>query len=407
MKAEKGVVSSLGLSGIRINNIQETESSLEVWVEKDTPVGICPACGVMSDKVNDTRYHQVIDRPMFNQVTTIQVKKQRFKCLNEDCGIKTFTEVIEGLKPKSFYTDLFRDFVYSFTSGMTYTDTKRQLKNTYGHKVGLTTIYNWSQERLKNETPLQTPQEARFIGLDEFSKGKDHDYGVVLTDLEARKIANVGDGGKTKKAAAELLKKTVKLESVAACVIDMWGPFKIAIEENLPNALVIVDKFHVIKKANEALDNVRKRIRRQSDDDNLNEQLQKYKELPRIGRERLSDRQEQRLWQILGLNPELKQSYKFKELLRDIYDQDDQNIARNQLNNWIREAFETLIPELIELAKTMKNWKEEILNYWRFRLTNAVTEGKINKIKAIRRKAYNYNNFESLRLKILEAERQA
>ena len=113
MKAEKGVVSSLGLSGIRINNIQETESSLEVWVEKDTPVGICPACGVMSDKVNDTRYHQVIDRPMFNQVTTIQVKKQRFKCLNEDCGIKTFTEVIEGLKPKSFYTDLFRDFVYS------------------------------------------------------------------------------------------------------------------------------------------------------------------------------------------------------------------------------------------------------------------------------------------------------
>lgn len=407
MKTEKYEVTTLGLSGIKIKNIQETNSSLEILVEKVTSLGICPDCGVLSDKVNDTRYHQVIDRPLFNQTMTIRVRKRRFKCLNEDCGTKTFTEVIEGLKPRSFYTHLFQDFAYSFTTGMTYADTKRQLKNTYGYKVGLTSIYTWSQERLKAETPLQTPREARFIGLDEFSKGKDHDYGVVLTNLEARKIIDVGDGGKTKKAASELLKKTVKPESVAAAVIDMWNPFKKAIEENLPNALIIIDKFHVIKKANKALDDVRKRIQRQTDEEPIKEQLKKYKELLRMGRERLSERQVERLWQILELNQELKQTYEFKELLRDIYDNDDQNVTRIQLDNWVREAFETLIPELIDLAKTLDNWREEILNYWRFRLTNAVTEGKINKIKAIKRKAYNYNNFESLRLKILEAERQA
>ena len=405
MKTEKNTVSSLGLSGIRVFNIQKTDSSLEIWVEKNTLVGICPNCGVVSDKVNDTRYYQVIDRPMFHQTMAIWVRKRRFKCLNEDCGAKTFTEVIEGLKPGSFYTDLFQDFTHSFTKGMTYTDTRRHLERTYGYKVGLTTIYTWSQKRLRAEMPPQSPRKARFIGLDEFAKGKDHDYGVVLTDLEARKIIDVGDGGKTKKAATELLHKAVQLDSVAACVIDMWKPFKTA-AAILPNALVIVDKFHLIKKANEALDGVRKRIRGQTDDKTFEEQLQRYKKLPRMGRERLSEKQEQRLWQILELSPELKQAYEFKELLRDIYEQDDLAVAQNQLGNWIKEALKTLIPELMELASTVVHWKEQILNFWRFRLTNAVTEGKINKIKVIRRKAYNYNNFESLRLKILEAECQ-
>ena len=402
---EKQDVLSLGLSGIKIVNIQKTHSSLEILIENNTPVGICPNCGVVSDKVNDTRYHYVIDRPVFHQTIRIIAKKRRFKCLNEDCDTKTFTEVIDGLKPNSFYTDLFQEFSYRFTSGMTYTDTRRHLEHAYGCKVGLTTIYTWSQKRLKAETPPQIPQKARFIGLDEFSKGKGHDYGIVLTNLEKRRIIDLGDGGKTKKAAKELLYKTVELEGVAACAIDMWRPFKAAALECLPNALVIVDKFHVVKKANEALDNVRKRIQRQTDNKDFKEQLRKYKELPRMSREHLSEKQEKRLWDILELSHELKQIYEFKELLRDIYDKDDQETAHNQLDNWIREALETLIPELIELAHTLKNWREEILNYWRFRITNAITEGKVNKIKTIKRKAYNYNNFESLRLKVLEAER--
>ncbi|WP_176230555.1 transposase [Candidatus Hakubella thermalkaliphila] len=45
-----------------------------------------------------------------------------------------------------------------------------------------------------------------------------------------------------------------------------------------------------------------------------------------------------------------------------------------------------------------------ILNFWKHRICNAITEGKINKIKALRRRAFNYNNFQTLRLKILEQE---
>ncbi|MCG2687799.1 transposase family protein, partial [Candidatus Parcubacteria bacterium] len=91
MKSEKNADFPLSFSGVRIVKLQQTNGSLEIWVEKDTPVGICPTCGMVSDKVNDIRYHSVIDRPVFAHNMTIWVKKRRFKCFNEDCSTKTFT----------------------------------------------------------------------------------------------------------------------------------------------------------------------------------------------------------------------------------------------------------------------------------------------------------------------------
>ncbi|MFQ6067868.1 MAG: ISL3 family transposase [bacterium] len=394
----------LGLRGVRITSMGENSGSLEIWVKKDVDIGICPECGILSSKVNDTRSHTVVDRPILNHKVKIIVEKRRFKCLNDDCSRKTFTEEIEGLGRGCFYTDLFREFIYGLTKAMTYMDTKRYLDRNYQLEVGLTTIYTNSRKRLQAETPPLAPQEVRYIGLDEFSKGKGHDYGVAVTDLEARKIIDIGAGGKTKKAAKELLRNNLKLNGVLACVIDMWKPFRDACEI-LPNASVIVDKFHVIKKTNEALNRVSNRVCRSTADDTFKEQLSKYRELLRMGRERLTSGQQRRLKEILHFDSQLCKVYEFKELLRDIYNARDQSKAQAQLENWIREATLTFIPELMELSETLENWKKEILHYWRFRLTNAVTEGKLNKIKTLQRKAYHYNNFKNLRLKILEAER--
>ena len=130
----------------------------------------------------------------------------------------------------------------------------------------------------------------------------------------------------------------------------------------------------------------------------------KYKKLMMVELETLSAKQEQRLWEILSWDKQLCQSYELKELLRAIYEGENLQRATIELDNWIQEAQEGGIPEVEEVAGTFVRWKPEILNFWVYRIDNAVTEGKINKIKTIRRWAYNYNNFEHLRLKILEKE---
>ncbi|MFQ6092530.1 MAG: transposase, partial [bacterium] len=98
------------------------------------------------------------------------------------------------------------------------------------------------------------------------------------------------------------------------------------------------------------------------------------------------------------------QAYELKELLRAIYAGENLQTATVELSHWIQEAQANGIPEVAEAAGTFGRWKPEILNFWVYRIDNAVTEGKINKIKTLRRRAYNYNNFEPLRLKILQQQ---
>ena len=244
---------------------------------------------------------------------------------------------------------------------------------------------------------------ACFVGLDEFSKGKYHNYGVVLVDLERNKVIDLADGGKTKKAAASLLLK-LDATKVKACCIDMWKPFVRAVKQVLPQALVVIDRFHVIKEANAALDEVRKRVIKSLRSKKKKEVLKAYKELLLMGLEKLSENQQRRLGEILTWNQDLCRAYELKELLRAIYAGQNYQKAQMELDNWIEEALYSQIAEMEGLAETVLNWRELILNYWIYRISNAVTEGKINKIKTLRRRAYHYNNFQSLRLKILEQE---
>ena len=59
------------------------------------------------------------------------------------------------------------------------------------------------------------------------------------------------------------------------------------------------------------------------------------------------------------------------------------------------------IPEFKELLHILSNWREEILNYFDYRITNGFVEGKNNRIKTIKRMAYGYRNLDNFRLRIL------
>jgi transposase len=391
-----------GMKGIKVIGIKENNGSLTILVQKALEFGLCPVCGTISQKVNDRRAHGVTDRPIFENGTKIEVLKRRWKCINDFCEVNTFTEEIEGLPKRWTHTELFYQEVYQLSRRMTYTGVYEHLQDA-NCRVSLSGVYKKAQRQLREGVILPKMVKASFVGLDEFSKGKGHDYGVVLTNLKRKKIIDVTDGGKTKKAPSRLLDELDPSE-VNACCIDMWRPFRDACREKLPHVVIVVDPFHVIKEVNEALDKVRTRARNHQKSKLKKEALSKYKKLILMGLEKLTPRQEERLWEILSWHKDLSLAYELKELLRAIYVGRDLQKASQELDSWIKEAYQSGIEEMKEVAKTLSNWREEILNFWVYPITNAVTEGKINKIKALRRRVYNYNNFQSLRLKILEQE---
>jgi transposase len=392
-----------GLKGIDVVAANQGKHQLTIRVQKDLAFGVCDHCGTISQKVNDRHIHRVTDRPLEVPGVKLEVVKRRWKCLNSFCPAKTFTEQIEGLGRKRTHTDLFCRRVYELSRRMTFSGVHQYLQEVYGCHTALSTIYRAAIGRLHQEVTVPESVDTPFVGLDEFSKGKGHDYGVVLVDLARRKVIDVDGGGKRKKAAVRLLEK-LDGERLKACAIDMWPPFKAACGQAVPHALVVVDHFHVIKAINEGVDKVRKRVRGRLRSAQKKRALFQYKELLLTGLETLAASQEHRLWEMLSWDEGLCHAYELKELLRAIYIGQNPHRAAVELDNWIEEAKGSGIPEVEDVAKTIARWKPEILNFWTYRISNAVTEGKINKIQALRRRAYNYNNFQSLRLKILEQE---
>lgn len=101
------VPSPVGMDGIRIIAVKEQAGSLTITVQKDLDFGLCPCCGTISQKINDHHTHLVTDRPIFKNPTNIEVLKRRWKCINDFCEVKTFTEEIEGLPRNCTHTILF------------------------------------------------------------------------------------------------------------------------------------------------------------------------------------------------------------------------------------------------------------------------------------------------------------
>ncbi len=117
--------------------------------------------------------------------------------------------------------------------------------------------------------------------------------------------------------------------------------------------------------------------------------------------EDLNEEEKCQLDKLLRGYPELRRAWKLKEEFRRWYRQADQRGAWLELKAWEREVEAGGPMEYRKLLKTLSRWREQILNYFRYRVTNGYLEGSNNRTKTIQRQAYGYRNTGNLRLRIL------
>ena len=107
------------------------------------------------------------------------------------------------------------------------------------------------------------------------------------------------------------------------------------------------------------------------------------------------------LW--LNLHPELNELYHFKESLHGLYRVKGARRAKAAFAAMTDRMAHSKLPEIKTLRKTLLKWQNEVLNYFRYRLTNARTEGFNNIAKLVQRRGFGYKNFENYRLRTLNA----
>ncbi|MFQ5472744.1 MAG: transposase [Dehalococcoidia bacterium] len=159
----------------------------------------------------------------------------------------------------------------------------------------------------------------------------------------------------------------------------------------LPDALVVADKFHVVALAGRALHEVHGERRRRGS----------VARLLHRGVERLTAGERERVVKVLSKDRELARAWSLKEGLRAVYKKRRYEDAQAALGSWIRQVQASGLRPFQRAGTTLSKWNREVLNYWHYPITNALVEGKHNRIKTLTRRGYGYRNDGSFLLRVL------
>ncbi|NER38768.1 MAG: ISL3 family transposase [Oscillatoria sp. SIO1A7] len=226
-----------------------------------------------------------------------------FKCSN--CR-KYFTEKLDYIHAKRGHTIRYEQCIYEKVIVSSIGQVCREESLKYDE------IKAMFDARAEHEKKNDWSRVER-INIDEFSVRKGHkNFQTVIGDPDNRCLLDVIDGHTTLKVTEALMKQPIEIrENVKEVSVDMWGGFPKVIRQVFPNAQIIIDRFHVIKMVNEALNDLRKKS---------GVKIKNSRYLLLKNGADLSEEQLEELREILSLSPTLNIAYEMKENLRCIYE---------------------------------------------------------------------------------------
>jgi len=232
------------------------------------------------------------------------------------------------------------------------------------------------------------------LSLDEKSFKKGHDYITVLSNQEEGIILDVVKD-RTKKSTKDLLINTLseyQISKVETISLDMWKAYNTAVDEILPKAKKVHDRFHLIKYLNEAIDNVRKREVKK------NEVLRDSRYALLKNRFNLTEKQHFKFEEVLRANTEVGYVWGLKESFKSFFGCKDYDEAFKRLSEWNSFVMWEAIPELTKVAKMFGRHTRGVCNALVEKASNAMAErlnGKIQLIKTVGRGYRKFHNFRS------------
>lgn len=314
--------------------------------------------------------------------------------INCSCGYYGI-EQLDFLDKYARYTKRFVDYVAMLCEIMSLKDVAKVAK------INWKTAKRIDKEALKKLVKNLKKVNPIQIGIDEIAYEKGHKYLTIVRDLNGGVIW-VGEGRAKEdldKFFIELGKEKCKRIKVA--VIDMWKPYIASIKENT-NAEIVFDKFHVAKKINEAVDNIRKKEFAKADP--KERILMKHKRFLILSRQKnLKPEEIETLNTLIQQNNPLYIAYLLKEQGLDVFDEDDPISGIARLHKWIENVMKIEIEEFKSVIETIRTYLYGIVNYFKYKLTNAASEGFNTKITVIKRRAYGFRDLEYFKLKILQS----
>ena len=378
--------------GFTYNKIIFKDDVVHVLLKRTRKTAICPKCKRRHKHHSEGYKRTIRDLDLGTKRCFLTFFEVKLFC---KCGFRGY-ERLDFTRSYSRNTIRFEKFVYQLTNKMTLKDTStitgldwKTVKNIDIHYI------REDIESIENLSPTR-------LGVDEIAYEKGQKYLTIVRDLDLNSVIWVGLN-RRKETLNNFFKNigSKKQSLIETVVMDMWDPFISSVQENCPQSDIVFDKFHVVKKANEALDTVRKQEFAQASEHDRKYMKHKRFIILRRGK-RLTDEQSESLKILLQSNETLYKAYLLKEQLSDIFDEEDYETALIRLRKWVINVIESNLKPFLKLVKTIQHYFYGIRNYFVHRITNAGSEGFNNKINIVKRKAYGFWDLEYFMLKIYQ-----
>ena len=356
------------------------KKSIEVAVRpRKGSAAVCSRCHLPApgyDQLAERRFEFI---PLWGFLVFLLYTMRRVNCRR--CGIVAVEEVPWG-DGKRTLTKAYMLFLARWARRLSWKETAEAFRTSWDK------VFDAVEHVVTFGLEYRVLGQIDAIGVDEIQYAKGHKYLTLVyqIDLDVTRLLWV--------VAKELASKIVFVCS------DMWEPYLKVIREKCSEALHILDRFHIVAKMNKALDEIRAGESRRIASEGGVPVLKKSRWLLLKREENLKTEQRFRLRDLLRYNLKTVRAYLLKEAFQQLWDYNSPAWAGKFLDDWCRQVMRSRIEPMKNIARSLRQHRELILNYFRAQklLSSGVVEGLNNKAKVTMRKSYGFRTFRCLEL---------
>lgn len=389
----------LDLPDVRIVETDVSEPAITIRVESTRTGTRCRQCGTAIEDFHGygerlrLRHLPILGRPVF-----IELRPRRYRCpFCEDHP--TTTQQLDWYDARSPHTKAYDQWLLRLLIGSTLQDVCRKEGLTYDVLLGAL------QRHVAGAVNWAAYASLGILGLDEIALRKGHQHFiVVVTQRQAQGgVALLGILPDRKKETVVAFLRSIPLAlraTITDVCTDMYEGYVNAVKEEVQQARVIIDRFHVAQLYRASADALRKEVLRDLKTQLTKDEYQFVKGTMwpfRRAAKDLTAEEKERLALLLEAAPDLRQAYDLREKLTAIFDRaHSKQSGIAALKRWMKQVRASGLICFDSFLKTLENWLDEITNYSVARLTSGFVEGFNNKVKVLKRRCYGITNLTHL-----------
>lgn len=371
-----------------------TGTTIEVSVRPRVgSAAICSGCQKPAPGYDHLPQRRIEFIPLYGFLVFFLYAMRRVSC--KSCGI--VVEQVPWASGKHHLTKTYMQFLANWARKLSWQETAETFHASWDkvcHSVEY--VVKWGLEH-------RVLGPIRAIGVDEIQYAKGQKYLTLVYQIDAGAIRLLWMG---KERTMESFRGffamigpelSSKIEFVCS---DMWKPYLQVIRQMCSQALNILDRFHVVAKMNDALDDVRADETRQMARDGHEPLLRKSRWCVLKRKENLTPKQKIRLRDLLRYNLKTVRAYLLKEDFQQFWEYNSVTWAGNFLDFWCGQAMRSRIEPMKKIARMLRTHRELLLNYFKAKklYSSGIIEGLNNKAKVTMRKSYGFRTYRILEL---------